>query len=111
MAMTPGVEAALLALSTLGQATGAAYAGSVQGDAMDEQNALARRKLLLEEQHRGEDMRRDDERYADTLAAQRRAAAQAAPANSIGLLSGLANLRQGLTRSNGIDVLGYLAKG
>jgi hypothetical protein len=45
------------------------------------------------------------------MAERRGAGITSAPANSIGLLSGLAGLRNGLSQNNGLDVLNLLSKG
>lgn len=107
--MVPAVIAAISAIAALAQAGGAMKQGQVQGDTLDEQEAANKRKLLMDQQNRDQDIRIGNQRYADTLATQRRSEAQNAPANSINLLSGLNGLRNSNSHANGLDVLGMLA--
>lgn len=109
MPIAAGTLLAMSAISSLAQAGGMGLAGMAQGDAADEQAKLAKKKLLMDQQYRAEDLRRDDARQAEALAIQRRGELGAAPGNSIGLLSGISNLRNGMSHSNGLDVLGFLS--
>ncbi len=110
--MIPAATAAAIeAIAALAKAGGSAYAGAAQGDMQEEELALQKRKLLLEEQARQDQFRRQDKQDADLMAERRGAGITNAPANSIGLLSGLAGLRNGLSQSNGLDVLNLLSKG
>lgn len=109
MAIPAATSAAISAIAALAQAGGMGVAGYMQGEAQDEQNELARKRLLLEQQNLEQERRRSDARYAETMAANHRAEVNAAPMNSVNLLSGIANLRNGMTHANGVDVLGYLS--
>ncbi len=110
--MIPAATAtAIEAIAALAKAGGSAYAGAAQGDMQEEEMALQRRKLLLDEQARQDQFRREDKQNADMMEERRRVGITGAPASSINLLSGLAGLRNGLSQNNGLDVLNLLAKG
>jgi hypothetical protein len=109
MPISAGTMLALSAISSLAQAGGMGLAGMAQGEAAEEQAKLAKKKMLLDEQNRMEDLRRDDARYSESRTNARRAELNAAPANSISMLSGISNLRNGMSHSNGLDVLSLLS--
>lgn len=103
--------AAISAISALAKAGGAAAGGYFAGQDSEEQRKLAKRKMLIDQQNREEDLLRDDARYADTSAANRRAELGAKPMGSLNFLTGITNLRQGLARPTSLDYLGYLTGG
>jgi len=108
-AISAGTIAAISALSALASAGGAGMAGYFQGQSQDRQLALEKKKQLQDQQNREEDLRINASRYDDTMAANHRQEVSQRPMESINLLSGLSNLRQGYSRPTGLDALGYLA--
>jgi hypothetical protein len=109
--MDPSTMLAISALGALAQGGGAAIGGYYQGQAADRDYALKKKQMLIEQQNRAQDRATSAGQYADSLATQRRGEITNAPANSISMLSGLANLRKGWGQPNNMDVLSLLAGG
>lgn len=109
--ISAGTLAAISALSALAQAGGAGMAGYYGGEAAEKDRKFRERQWLQSVQDNETARATDNARYRDNQAAGYRAEVAQRPANSVGLLSGLSNLSQGMARSNPLDVLGFLAGG
>jgi hypothetical protein len=109
-AISPETMAAISALSALAQAGGTGYAAYAGAEETEKARKFRDRQWLQSLQDNAETRRIDNSRYADSMANTRRAEAAASPGNSIGLLSGLSGLQQGMSRSTPIDVLGHLIR-
>lgn len=108
--ISPGTMAALTALSTLAQAGGAGYAAYAGAEEGKKDRKFKERQWLQSLQDNAAARSTDNMRYGDSQAMAKRNEAAQRPLNSVGLLSGLSSLQQGLGRANPIDVLGYLAR-
>lgn len=111
MPIEAGTLLAISALSALAQAGGAGAAGYFGAKAEEDALKLKKRQMLQEQQNIDEDRRIADSRYNDAQATQHRQEMANKPMESINMLSGLSNLRQGMGRSSNLDVLGYLSRG
>jgi len=108
--ISAGTLAAISALSALAQAGGAGAAGYYGAEAAEKDRKFRERQWLQSLQDQEDAKATDKSRYADSMAANRRAELNQKPVNSVGLLSGLAGLRRGMSQSSNLDVLGYLAR-
>lgn len=109
--ISAGTMLAITALSSLAQAGGMAAQGQAQGQMSEADRKLRERQFLREMQERDEDQAFGRLQHRDNQARMDRAEVANRPMNNISMLSGLAGLRQGMSRSTPIDVLGFLSGG
>lgn len=108
--ISAGTLAAIAAISALGQASGAGFSAAAGAGAADRDRKYREKMDLIALQEREKDRGINESRYQDGRMDARRAEVHQQPMNSVGLLTGLSNLSQGMGRSNPLDVLGYLAR-
>lgn len=110
MAIGAGALAAVTAIAALASAGAQGYAAHSGAKQAERDRKYKQRQDLIGMQERGRDRATAEQVRQDAATQSYRHDLAQKPMNSLGLLSGLSNLQQGLGRSNSIDVLGYLAR-
>lgn len=96
--LSAGALAAIIALGSVASAAGGGIMASISGREERRKTKQQQQQFLRTMQEKDEDQAFDRMRYADQVRTQ-------GPQNAIGLLNGLAGLRQTMGKSSNLDVL------